>query len=522
MKPHDMGTLFDEVAERRTHTTVHLDRPFDIAPTGIVTSDRGPVVDYTVPQLARLVREAAGWLYAAGARRGDRVAVVKRNHYDYDLLACAAVRLGAVPALLSGHLPDDVLEILLKRLDPAVLVTDRVLPVDLARRVLSLGPPMPGALTLDDVRGSRVPVPRHRHDDDPLIVNHTSGTTGVPKLVVHTTRTIVHRLARFEAVRWPVIGVRRDDVVANAGSYAHGRTFCWTASVFCLAPRKIVVLSDPAAARPVLARHQPTTVEALPSAYVRWQPLAARPDNPFRDVRLFVSTYDAMHPPAMRAMLDASRRKRPLWMQGWGQTETGPLTFRFLTRRALERSLDARDLGRPVPGRTKLRVVDPVTFEPVPRGQSGLVLARTAARCTGYLGEQDRWQAKSDGAWWNTGDLAVLTRGGAVRLLDREVDAVPGLSCLEVEDLVEDRLPEVVECVVLGTPGRPPIPVLVTEGPVDPAVWRRAVADLPAMADPHVLAWDDVPRTATGKVRRLDLLTRLVGSAETCGTGRWT
>jgi acyl-coenzyme A synthetase/AMP-(fatty) acid ligase len=224
----------------------------------------------------------------------------------------------------------------------------------------------------------------------------------------------------------------------------------------------------------------------------------------------------------MRAMLGASRRKRPLWMQGWGQTETGPLTFRFLTRRALDRSPDARGLGRPVPGRTKLRVVDPVTFEPVARGQSGLVLARTAARCAGYVGEQDRWQAKKNGPWWNTGDIAVLTRGGSVRLLDREVDAVPGLSCLEVEDLVEDRLPEVVECVVLGTPGRRPIPVLVTAGPVDPEVWRRAVADLPAMADPHVLAWEDVPRTATGKVRRLDLLTRLVGSAETHGSGRWT
>jgi acyl-coenzyme A synthetase/AMP-(fatty) acid ligase len=170
-----------------------------------------------------------------------------------------------VPALLSGHLSDDVLEILLKRLDPAVLVTDRVLPADLARRVLSLGPPIPGALTMDDVRGSRVPVPRRRHDDDPLVVNHTSGTTGVPKLVVHTTRTIVHRLARFEAVRWPVIGVRRDDVVANAGSYAHGRTFCWTASVFCLAPRKIVLLSTPESL-PVLERHRPTTLEALPSA----------------------------------------------------------------------------------------------------------------------------------------------------------------------------------------------------------------------------------------------------------------
>ncbi|WP_219910617.1 hypothetical protein [Saccharothrix carnea] len=64
--------------------------------------------------------------------------------------------------------------------------------------------------------------------------------------------------------------------------------------------------------------------------------------------------------------------------------------------------------------------------------------------------------------------------------------------------------------------------VQVTSGPLDPAAWRRAVADLPPMADPHVPAWEDVPRTATGGVRRLDLLTRLTGTAETHGSGRWT
>ncbi|WP_433259851.1 class I adenylate-forming enzyme family protein [Actinosynnema sp. CS-041913] len=512
MKPRDMGTLFDECAARRPHTVVVLDRPFDIAP------ERGTT--FTVPQLADLVQEAAGWLHAAGVRAGERVAVVKRNHYDYNLLACAAVRLGAVPALLSGHLPDATLEILLKRLDPAVLVSDRPLARHYARRVLSLGD---GDLTLDDVRGTRAPSPARRHDDDPLVINHTSGTTGPPKLVVHTTRTLVKRLARFESNRLPVVGTRRDDVVANASSYAHGRTFCWTGSVFCLEPRKIVILSSPDSARAVLGAHPPTTVEALPCAYVHWQSLASADDNPFRSVRLYLSTYDAMHPPAMRTLLNASEHKRPLWIQGWGQTETGPLTFRFLTRQAAARETTARSLGRPVPGKTRLRVVDPVTFEPVPRGAPGLVLARTKARCAGYVGEQDRWRAKTSGPWWNTGDMGVLTATGGVLLLDREVDIVPGLSCLEVEDFVEDRLPEVVECVVLGSAGRLPIPVLVTgDGRLDRERWRSVAAVLPALAPPHVLTWDEVPRTGTGKVRRLELLTRLVGKAERHGTGRWT
>jgi acyl-coenzyme A synthetase/AMP-(fatty) acid ligase len=497
MKPHDMGTLFDECA--RTRTTVRLDRPFDIAPAGGVT--------YPVARLAELVRDAAGWLYEAGVRPGDRVAIVKRNHWDYDLLACAAVRVGAVAAKLSGHLPDDTLEILVKRLDAAVLVTDR--PGLRANRVLRV----------EDFAAARPPAPHRRHPDEPLIICHTSGTTGVPKLVVHTTRTIIDRLARPESVRWPVIGVRRDDVVGNASAYSHGRTFCWTASALCLAPRELVILSEHSAAAEVFGRHRPTVLEALPSTFVRWRRLATTPGNPFRRVRRFVSTYDAVHPPVLRTMLHASERKCPLWMQGWGQSETGPLSFRFFTKRSVRTT---RDLGRPLPGLAKLRVVDPETAEPVPRGTAGLVLARTRARCVGYVGEQERWAAKASGPWWNTGDLGVVSRTGAVTLLDREVDTVPGTSCLALEDLIEDSLPAIAECVVLSAAGREPIPVLVTDTGLDPAEWRAAVSGLPPMGEPVVLPWDDVPRTGTGKVRRLDLLARLTGTSETNGSGRWT
>lgn len=531
MKPHDMGVLFDECAAHGHRTTVHLDRPFDLAP------DRG--THWTVPQLASLVRETAGQLAAAGVRPGDRVAIVKENHWDYDLLACAAVRIGAVPAQLSARLSGQALVTLLARLCPALLVTSaRVL--ERARRedtdptaaatttlVLDPGADVPGTLGPDDVRGHPVPAPVRRGDDRPLVINHTSGTTGVPKLVLHSTRTIIGKLARFESVRYPRIGVRRDDTLLNANSFAHGRTFCWTASALCLAPAEIVVVTgqDPDLADPLLRAHPPTVVEAMPATYVRFRPLTERLDNPFRDTRLFTSTYDAVHPPTVRAYLTASRHRAPLWMQGWGQTETGPLTFRFHTRASTDegRGPGSRNLGRPVPVKTRLRVVDPDTFRPVPRGRPGLVLARTGARALGYVGEEARWSAKQLGAWWNTGDIGVVRRDGSVELLDREVDHGPALSCLETEDLLEERLPWALECVVLtGTDG-PPLPVVVTpDGRLDEDGWRTATHGLPPLADPVALGWEQVPRTDTGKVRRTALLRQLTGTAATSGSGRWT
>lgn len=525
MKPHDMGVLFDECAQRGTATTVHLDRPFDIAAGGANA--------YEVGELAQLVRDAAGWLAAAGAGRGDRVAIVKDNHWDYDLLACAAIRVGAVPAQLSSSLEPSTLEVLLQRIAPAVLVTTADL-VDRARTAgveltahagttVTVERSLSGAVPLDELRGSEPPAPRRRGDDEPLIIVHTSGTTGIPKLVVHSTRTIIG-LARFESNPVPKIGVRRDDVLATASSFAHGRTFCWTGVAMTRAPAAVLVLTgqDPDRADPVLRAHPPTIMEGLPASFVRFHPLTRRLDNPFRRTRLFISTYDAVHPPTIRDYLSASRHSSPVWMDGWGQTETGPLTFRFHTRRSLRRT-DSHDVGRAVPVRTRLRVVDPDTFEPVSRGRPGLLLVRTAALCLDYLGESERWRDKHIGPWWNTGDLGTLGRDGSVRLIDREVDRAPELSCVAVEDVLEERLPQVQECVLLSRPEVPPLPVLVTaDGSLDDAAWQQAVRGLPTLTAPVVLTWDDVPRTGTGKIRRQALAAQLTGTTETYGTGRWT
>lgn len=531
MRPIDPGTLFDAAAERGLATLVHLDRPFDIAPDGGLT--------YGVEQLAGLTRDAAGWLVAAGVRPGDRVAIVKGNHWDLDVLAYAAVRIGAVPAKIRDNLPPEVIQLLLERLEPTVLVTTpqaleaasraRTDLTALAKRTLSIGGSAPGALSLDSVRGGALPSPYRRRDDEPLVICPTSGTTGTPKLVVHSTTTMIRQLAQFEAHRWPLIGVRPNDTVASASAFSHGRTFCWTAVAITMAPRHVVIVTDddPRHAEPALRAYPPTIFEAPPSTFVRWQSMAAKPDGPFNDVRLYISTYDAIHPPAVRAFLAASTRPRAMFMHGWGQTETGPLTFRLFTRRALaargSRHPTTRSQGLPTPGKTRLRVVDPKTFRAVPRGKPGVILARTKARCLGYLGEQERWDDKANGPWVNTGDLGIVTRSGDVVFVDREIDEIPGMSCVELEDVIDDRLPKVLECVVLGTPERLPLPVVVTaDGRLDASDWRAAVRDLPPLGEPMVLTWDQVPRTATGKVRRLELREQLVGVGLPHGTGRWT
>ncbi|GAA1964457.1 class I adenylate-forming enzyme family protein [Kitasatospora viridis] len=523
-RPLDLGPFFETLAERDSPTVVRLSRPLDLAPE----SGR----EWTVPQLAELVRETAAALAAAKVRPGDHVAIHKRNHWDYALLAASVARLGAVPALLSSQLPPEALAVLLARLKPKLLLSDRyTLALGVGRpkqRTVCLDGPAPGATDLATLRGGRIPPVHPRRDDDPLVVIHTSGTTGVPKLVLHSTTSLVRRITGFEAHRWPVTSVRPEDTAASAVSFAHGRGVSWTLSALWGRPRTALLLADPEPelALPLLREHPPTVLEALPATYQQWQPQAG--GGAFLRMRLFISTFDAVHPPTVREFLAASGRRHPVWMQGWGQSETGPLTFRFFTRRSLarreQRHPTTRDLGRPVPGWIALRVVDPATGRPVARGVTGVLQARVPGLCQGYPGEPDRWTTKLDGPWFNTGDLGSRSRTGRVRLLDREVDMMPDASCVELEDVLHERLPEVEEAVVLWAgAGRPPLPVLVTRDErLDPGRWRHAVRDLPPLAEPVLLGWEALPRTGTGKVRRHLLRDRYLAGAGAYGSGRWT
>ena len=110
-----------------------------------------------------------------------------------------------------------------------------------------------------------------------------------------------------------------------------------------------------------------------------------------------------------------------------------------------------------------------------------------------------------------------------MRLLDREVDLIPGASCIELEDTLLDRLPELNEVVVLAGPDLP-VPVISTHGDLllDRHRWEAALGGLTALASPVQVAWEEIPRTATWKVRRYLLRERLLAGMPTVGTGQWT
>jgi acyl-coenzyme A synthetase/AMP-(fatty) acid ligase len=534
--PLNIGLLFDWHAGKTPQTVLHLDRPFDIAP------DAGTTLGG--PELASMVRDVSDCLYAAGLRYGDRLVVVKENHYDMVLTAAAAARIGALPVMMAPISSVEAIRIMIERVGPRVLVAGTTilaraaaagikLLADSEAPVIAVGAPTeesesaPGILRLDDLRGGAAAPVRVRRDDEPMIATHTSGTTGVPKLVVHSAFTALGGLPyRLESLRLPLLTSGRDDIVASAISFAHMRGLSWSRSQLTLAPRGMVAISRPDLdnVAAVLAQHRPTSLEALPNMFQRWEELADLKPDLFSQVKRFISTFDAVHPRTVRKYLGISRRRFPVWAWGLGQSEIAGITFNIFTRRTVRDPRvrhDVTNLGWPA--LVRVRIVDPETGRDQPRGRPGLIMVKTPNRCLTYLGEEDRHAAKIDGVWWNTGDLGVREGLGRFRMVDREVDMVPGMSCIEVESTLLDRLERASEVIVLAVPGGPPVPVLcLRDGRLDPGEWARATEGLPPLAEPKIVPWDEIPRTATWKVRRVELRERLLGTQSGHGTGRWT
>ncbi|MEO3926453.1 AMP-binding protein [Micromonosporaceae bacterium B7E4] len=499
-----LGTLLDRAAARHPANVVVLDHDLDVAP------ELGRRC--TVAELADLVDDLASRLWAANVRPGVRVVVYKSDGFDIPLLAFAAARIGAVPVLLSPKLDGGTAAELLRRARPAYLLTDRAkldteLPPtvhELAERVLLAAGEHPDAIGLRALAGTpRVPAVT-MPPDHPALVTHTSGTTGIPKMAVHTGRTL---LARYRPQATAAALVRRRETVAVHVSFVHSRMVSAMAITLLRgAPLLILANEDPAHVAELFARLRPGVIEAHPNSFMLWEELADDPREPLANVRYFSSTFDAIHPRTIHRLLTASRRRSPRFAQLYGQSETGPVVGRTYTRRWTG-GTDGRCVGMPFPGMTDVRVVSRDGRPPSP-SSPGYIEVRSDGRAVTFLGEPERYRQQVDGDWWRMGDVGYRTRWGCLHLLDREVDIVPGFgSTLVAEDTLLARLADLTEVVVVPDPDGRAVPVVCTRNdrPLDLDAWRTAAADLPPMAPPVHWRLDELPHTATTKIKRLEL-----------------
>ncbi|MBC3842801.1 acyl--CoA ligase [Streptacidiphilus sp. 4-A2] len=486
-KPVNMGLMAERAAEKFGRVPIYLDQPFSWDP------DQRVELDYV--EYAKLVEQFSAVLKQAGVKRWDRVAIVKTPNYDSQALAWAAARIGAIPALVSARLDPDIINILLERLQARFVVTDPEV-AEYARldreRLSALSctaiARVDGGIPVEDLWGGPVPSPSPLKDDDPMVITHTSSTTGVSKLAEASAAGTSYS-ALMESV-FPLIH-ERDELFASAISP-------------CAHPGDGdpdgVLLARYAAAGHGAARRRDdhADVRALPAddpgghpnAFVGWEQLADTPEQPFASIRLFINTFDAIHPRTIRRLLDASQRAYPVWLQCYGMTETQVVSVRTYTRRSAARlggSHDSRSVGWEVPG-VRVRIADPVTGRRrASQSEPGMIQARTRARALSFVGTPEKFSERRHGKWFDTGDWGRRNRLQQIEVLDRIADRIEGVeSCLWIEDVLLDRIPDAEEIVVVPDEQGRPVPVIcMRDGkPLDAEAWKVAAAGISGLAAP--------------------------------------
>lgn len=471
----------------------------------------------TQGQLARHVAELADRLWSAGVRFGDQVVVCKRNNTDILAVAVAAQRLGAVPVLLSEKLLPEELNASFEKLNRPYAVFDDHTAArfgDLAERLgklttalLSLGETEVTWLTHATATETHE---RHRNAlDEIAVINHTSGTTGYPKLAPHTHASLYAHAAAIIALSRSVS--TQPGKSLRCLSFVHARA-CSALLILLELGMPLMAVTDPEPehVKQILLDYRPDTIETHPNIYLRWEGLAADPSRPLGSVRRYIGTFDAIHPRTVRALIAGSDQPDVVYLQGYGQTECGPITVGIASRANLD-TLESRVVGAPLGGFTEVRVVDDEGTE-LPAGTAGNLQVKTHGLQLGYVGGEQL----APGSWWNLGDVGRLREDGLLELHDRAFDKAEGrVSLLELEDRLLGALPELAEVVFVKPEDGLVAVVCPRDGEtLDSARWDELAAELGIAEVPVVQRrWEEIPFTGSWKVRR-NLLARALQAAE--------
>ncbi len=280
---------------------------------------------------------------------------------------------------------------------------------------------------------------------DTAIVLYTSGSTGDPKGVLLSQAAVAFAL---ESWRGPVMDLTEDDVSLSALPLAHSLGIFGSVLAPLLSGGSVAFLPrfDPEAALAAIERHRVSVFPGVATMFRRVLDSPALPATDLASLRYALSG-------AAPCPWDLAR----LWrektgvriVRGYGMTEL----FRPISYRAADPADLPDAVGRAVPG-VALRVADD-DGTALGAGETGELWIESPARMTGYLGRPDDTAAVFDGEWFRTGDLAVLTPDGYVRIDGRKKDMIlrggytvtPG----EVEAVLMSH-PAVAEAAVIGIP----------------------------------------------------------------------
>ena len=473
-------------------------------------------LDERITRLANALRDR-------GVQPGDRIAYLGNNHPSFLEALFATATIGAIFVPLNTRLAAPEIEFAVDNSESTTLIFHSDLhelaragtwSTTAQRRIQVGGMPLPGVEDYETVLASGSPEYRDQSVtlDDAAMILYTSGTTGHPKGAMLTHGNLTWNC--FNAL--VDYGINADERVLLISPLFHVAALSMGALPVLL-QGGTVVLHERFDAGAVLRTVQDEHITMLSGVPTTYQLLQEHPDWDAADISsLRHLTCGGSTMP--KRMLEAYEQRGLHFSCGYGMTETSPGATAMPPRMSIEK-MGSSGLKHFF---TDVKIVDEHGQE-LPPGEVGEIWISGPNVITSYWRRPEATQEAIVDGWFRSGDLGSFDEDGYLYISDRLKDMIisggENIYSAEVEAAIM-QIPEISGVALIGVPddkwGEVPLAIATRErGTVtaDDVIAhlqdRLAKYKIPR----DVVFVDELPRTASGKIRKADLRARSAAPA---------
>jgi len=405
-------------------------------------------------------------LHSMGVKKRDGIGIVSWNCLEYCDVSGAAMKAGFIISPFNPRLQANELDYLINYSEVNTLFVGR----ELVDTITPLRPRLPKVRNYISLEGSAPGMIPHRdllsvhseeepdipvREDDPFLIFYTSGTTGVPRGALYTEGQ------NIDSTRTRVIhlGVETGDKhililpLFHVGGYSHSWAFFYVGASNVIMPQRSF---DPASTLQTVQDEKVTDTHIVPTHLVA---MLALPDIRQYDLRSLKRIWYAASPMPTELLRRGLERFGPIFIQGYGQTESGPdvtalpkKSHQVLDRPPREQKVLA-SCGQPSLG-VHVRIVDEENHDVSP-GKVGEIVVQSKHVMTEYWRKPGETEEVMSGGWLHTGDMGYYDDRGYIYIVDRKKDMIvtggENVYPREVEEVLYAH-PAVSEAAVIGVP----------------------------------------------------------------------
>jgi len=479
------------------------------------------------------IYQMANGLIELGVQRGDRVALLSRNSMVYSELFAAILISGGCAVPLASMISDHSLHLMLKDSSAKVLIVAKEMAAMAKPFLQEQSQLLDGGLmgfdfgdeeTIDfenwlELQSTAAPGVILDPDDEFNII-YSSGTTGIPKGIVHS-----HRTRQALAVALVPMGFSTEAMnLVSTPLYSNTTIATWWPSLCAGTAQIISAKFDAEGALNLIQKHKVTHAMFVPVQYDRIMRLDNYSDFDLSSLQVKFSTSAPLRAALKADIID---RFPGELLEFYGLTEGG-VSCMFVG--SVARELDKLGSVGPPSRGCILKIIDEAGNE-CGAGEIGEIVGRSASMSNGYL---NREQANRDMHWYDrdgllyykSGDAGYLDGDGWLFLSDRRKDMIisGGFNIYATDlELVLLEHEDVHEVAVVALPsrdwGETPLAIIVREAgsltdEESLRIWANTkLGKLQRIG--QVVYIDELPKSSIGKILKKDLRLHFATLADT-------